>query len=160
LTRLVVKPPPLIPSLLLDSILRGGFKDLSITRHREADLGVSTDVAEVSQQANLLEIASTNINNDFEHECFDLAVRRLGAHQLQAAEGDIGPKVFGIPGVPSGRFLPHQVWGIWFLVDRVIGNSPPVALLADYMGLGKIYTALGALLHLRWISSEAASGRR
>ena len=72
----------------------------------------------------------------------------------------MGPQVFGIPGIPKGRFLPHQVWGIWFLVDRVMGNSAPVALLADDMGLGKTFTALGALLHLKWIFSEAALGRR
>ena len=35
-----------------------------------------------------------------------------------------------------------------------------MALLADDMGLGKTFTALGALLHLKWISSEAKLGRR
>ena len=72
----------------------------------------------------------------------------------------MGPQVFGIPGIPNGRFLPHQVWGIWFLVERVVGNEAPVALLADDMGLGKTFTALGALIHIKWISSEAALGRR
>ena len=73
----------------------------------------------------------------------------------------MGPQVFGIPGIPNGRFLPHQVWGIWFLVERVVvGNEAPVALLADDMGLGKTFTALGALIHIKWISSEAALGQR
>ena len=31
--------------------------------------------------------------------------------------------------------------------------------MADEMGLGKTFTALGALLHLKWISSEATEGR-
>lgn len=150
----------MIPTELLDSILKGGFKDLSIARHRQPDAGDSTETAQVSVQAELLDVASGNINSDFEHQCLSLAIERLGAQQLQAVEGDIGPEVFSIPGIPRCRFLPHQVWGIWFLVNRVIGNSAPVALLADDMGLGKTYTALGALLHLKWISSEAALGHR
>ena len=87
-------------------------------------------------------------------------IQKLGASLLPGAEGNIGPQVFRIPGIPKGRFLPHQVWGIWFLVDRIVGNSAPVALLADDMGLGKTFTALGSLLHLKWISSEATLGRR
>ena len=72
----------------------------------------------------------------------------------------MGLQVFGIPGIPNGRFLPHQVWGIWFLVERVVGNEMPVVILADDMGLKKTVTALGALIHIKWISSEAALGRR
>jgi len=44
-------------------------------------------------------------------------------------------------------------------VARVVSDTAPVALLADDMGLGKTYTALGALLHLKWILSEASAGR-
>jgi len=151
-----------IPTDLVDSILRTGFKDLSVTRHRvpEGDATVPAEVVGVAQQAQFLDLTATNLNNDFEHHCFDVAVRRLGASQLVSMEGDIGPHVFRIPGIPKGRFLPHQVWGIWFLVERVIGYSPPVCLLADDMGLGKTFTALGALLHLKWISSEAALGNK
>ena len=120
----------------------------------------STQVSQISNQGTLLDIATSNRNNVFEHECLDLAIQNLGASLLPAVEGDMGPQVFRIPGIPKGRFLPHQVWGIWFLVDRIVENSVPVALLADDVGLGKTFTALGALLHLKWISSEAALGRR
>ena len=113
----------------------------------------------LDQQGNFLELASTNLNNDFEHQCFEVAVGRLGVSHLPRKAEDIVPHLFGIPGIPKGRFLPHQVWGIWFLVERVVGKSLPVALLADHMGLGKTFTALGALLHLKWISSETTEGR-
>ena len=109
--------------------------------------------------ADILDVVSSNLNNDFEHECLDLAIRRLGAQRLEPRDGDIGPVVMSIPGIPNGRFLPHQVWGVWFLVARVISDTAPVALLADDMGLGKTYTALGALLHLKWVLSEASAGR-
>ena len=41
-----------------------------------------------------------------------------------------------------------------------MGNEAPVALLADDMGLGKTFTALGAFIHIKWISSEAVLGQR
>ena len=154
-------PRPIIPDEILDSILKTGFKDRSKARHRELEPGDPTQVAkEASEKPEILDLVTANLDNDFEHECFQIAVRRLSASQLLAQEGDIGSHVFEIPGIPNGRSLPHQVWGIWFLVERVIGNSPPVALLADDMGLGKTYTSLGALLHLKWISSQARSRRK
>lgn len=122
--------------------------------------GESSDAGAEISEGELLRFASSNLDNDFEHQCFEIAVPRLGARRLPPREGDMGPHVFGIPGIPTGRFLPHQVWGIWFLVDRVLTSPVPVALLADDMGLGKTFTALGALLHLKWIASEAALGRR
>jgi hypothetical protein len=149
----------LIPSLLLDSLIQSGFKDLSIPRHRELDAAGDAADEPVTAHADLLDVVSSNLNNDFEHECLDLAIRRLGAKRLEARGGDLGPIVMSIPGIPNGRFLPHQVWGIWFLVARVVSDTAPVALLADDMGLGKTYTALGALLHLKWILSEASAGR-
>ena len=154
---------PVIPLILVDSLVRTGFKDLSLLRHRlvDAETRSSTkpDLPVLDQQGNFLELASTNLNNNFEHQCFEVAVGRLGASHLPRRAEEIGPHVFGIPGIPKGRFLPHQVWGIWFLVERVVGKSPSVALLADDMGLRKTFTALGALLHLKWISSEATEGR-
>ena len=154
-------PAPVIPLELVDSLLRTGFKDLSIQRHREEDSRDPAQAIEVAaQKKDLLDTLTTNLNNDFAHECLDIAVLRLGASHLPRTEQDIGTQVFAIPGIPQGRFLPHQVCGIWFLVDRVIGNCPPRALLADDMGLGKVFTALGALFDLKWILAEAASGQR
>ena len=56
---------------------------------------------------------------------------------MEARDGNLGPIVMSIPGIPNGRFLPHQVWGVWFLVARVVSDTPSVALLADDMWLGK-----------------------
>ena len=95
------------------------------------------------------DLTSSNLNNDFKHQCFYITCRRLGVSHLPAKERDMGLYVFAIPGIPMGQFLPHQVLGIWFLVERVVSFSPPVALLADHIGLGKTFTALGALLHLK-----------
>ena len=149
---------------MVDSLVRTGFKNLSLLFHHLVDAETRSptkpDLPVLDQQGNFLELASTNLNKDFEHQCCEVGVGRFGASHLPRRVEDIGPHVFRIPGIPRGRFLPHQVWRIWFLVERVVGKSPPVALLADDMGLGKTFTTLSALLHLKWISSEATEGRR
>lgn len=157
----------LIPSHLLDSIVKSGHKDTSIARHREengwdgiTEGGEATGIVTPWKEGDMLALVGSNLNNDFEHQCLELAVRKLGAEMLEPRDGDIGNRVLRIPGIPNGRFLPHQIWGIWFLVDRIITDAPPVALLADDMGMGKTFTALGTVLHLKWIASEADAGRR
>ena len=81
------------------------------------------------------------------------------AELLTPVEGDIGPRMLRISGIPRGRFLPHQVWGVWFILKRILADRPPVALIADDIGLGKTHCALATLLYLKHIVDEAAAGR-
>ena len=68
------------------------------------------------EEADLYGICMDHLNNDFEHQCFEAAVKELGAVCLEPVEGDMNDHVFYIPGIPAARFLPHQVWGIgWVL---------------------------------------------
>jgi hypothetical protein len=113
----------------------------------------------VTSDGALLGLCGDQLNNDFEHQCFEDAVRNLGAELLAPVEGDIGPRMLRIPGIPHGRFLPHQVWGVWFIVERILADRPPVALIADDMGLGKTHCALATLLYLKYIVNQAAAGR-
>jgi len=64
-----------------------------------------------------------------------------------------------IPGIPCGRFLPHQVRGVWLIVERILTNRPHVALIADDIGLGKTHCTLATLLYLKHIVDEAVAGR-
>ena len=107
----------------------------------------------------LLGLCGDQLNNDFEHQCFKDAVRMLGAQLLTPVEGDIGPLVLRIPEIPNGRFLPHQLWGVWFIVERILADHPPVALIADNLGLGKTHCALATLLYLMYIINQAVAGR-
>ena len=51
------------------------------------------------------------INNEFEHECRDEAVRLLTAHLIrQSSEDRITGHRYSIPGLPGTEFLVHQVW--------------------------------------------------
>ena len=94
-----------IPLIMVDSLVRTGFKDLSLLRHRlvDAETRSSTepDLPVLDLQGNFLELASTNLNNDFQHQCFEVAVGRLGASHLPRRAEDISPHVFGIPGIPK-----------------------------------------------------------
>ncbi|KAG0632751.1 P-loop containing nucleoside triphosphate hydrolase protein [Tuber brumale] len=105
--------------------------------------GPITDTITTSNGA-LLGLCSDQLNNVFEHQYFEEAVRILGAELRES---------------PCGRFLPHQVWGVWFIVERILTDCPPVALIADDMGLGKTHYALATLLYLKYIVDEAAAGR-
>ena len=83
----------------------------------------------------------------------------LGAQLLTLEEDDIGPRMLRIPGISNGRFLPNQVWGVWYIVERILADRPPVALIGDDMGLGKTHCALATLLYLKYIINQAAAGR-
>jgi len=156
-----------IPPALIDSLIQNG-PDRSSQRHirenlaleagEDAGAAMDVDPTTVSDGA-LLGLCCDHLNNDFEHQCFEEAVRMLGAQLLTPVDGDIGSRMLRIPGIPSGRFLPHQVWGVWFIVERILADRPPVALIADDMGLGKTHYALATLLYLKYIIKEAAAGR-
>ena len=61
-------------------------------------------------------------------------------------------------GNPQWTVLPHQVWGVWFIVERILADRPSGALIADDMGLGKTHCALVTLLYLKYIMNQAAAG--
>lgn len=82
-----------------------------------------------------------NYNNDFEHECFDQALRGLGAKAYHLIPADCRVQRFMVPGCSSVRYYPHQVWGIQFVVQRIISEDGlNSCLVADDMGIGKVCT--------------------
>jgi len=117
-----------------------------------ADPTTTSDVA-------LLRLCGDQLNNDFEHQSFLGAVRMMWAELLTPVAGDIVPCMLRIPGIPCGRFIPHQVWGIWFIMKGIHADDTPVALIADDMGLGKMPCALGTQLYHKHIVDEGAAGR-
>lgn len=76
---------------------------------------------------------------DFEHECFDQALSGLNAKEYDMIPADGGVQRFSIPGCSSVRYYPHQVWGIQFVVQRIINEDGlNSCLVADDMGMGKV----------------------
>jgi len=121
------------------------------------------DGEEVLYPDNTRSVLSTvlnTINNEFEHECLDEAVRLLNVHPIhQSADDRVPGHKYSIPGLPGTRFLAHQVWAIWFIVRRWVWDANmPGALVADEMGLGKTFTSVAAAMHCKLLTEKVVMG--
>ena len=78
------------------------------------------DGEEVLDPVNTRSVLNTvlnTMNNEFEHECFDEAVRLLNACSIGQSPDDRVPGCkYSIPGLPGTKLLALQVWAIWFIV--------------------------------------------
>ena len=108
-----------IPASLLDDLVHNGADTSSNPGHirennalDDADSNATATAAAeptTTRDEALLGLCGDQLKNDFEHQCFEDAVRMSGAQLLTPVKGDIGPQMLRIPGIPNGRFLPHQV---------------------------------------------------
>jgi len=105
---------------------------------------------------SVLNMALNTINNKFEHECLDEAVRLLNAHPLRQSIDDRVPgHKYSIPGLPGAKFLAQQVWAVWFIVRRWVWDTDmPGALVADEMGLGKTFTSVAAVMICKLLTEK------
>jgi hypothetical protein len=96
------------------------------------------------------------INNEFEHQCLDEAVRVLNAHPIRQSTDDrVAGHKYSIPGLPGTKFLVHQVWAIWFIVRRWVGDTDmPGAPVADKMGLGNTFTYVAAAMICKLLTEK------
>jgi hypothetical protein len=80
------------------------------------------DGEEVLDPENTWSVLSSvlnSINNEFEHDCLDEAVRLLNVNPIrQSADDRVPGHKYSIPGLPGTKFLADQVWAIWFIVKR------------------------------------------
>jgi hypothetical protein len=68
---------------------------------------------------SILNIVSSTVNSDIDHECLDEAVRLLNGYAFRKLTDDsISVCTYSIPGLSGTKFLPYQVWAIWFIVRR------------------------------------------
>jgi hypothetical protein len=100
------------------------------------------------------------INNEFEHQCLDEAVRLLNAHSIgQSTDDRVRGYKYSIPGLPGTKYVAHQVWAIWFIVRRWVWDADmPGVLLADEMGLGKTFTAVAAAMLWKLLTEKVVMG--
>jgi SNF2 family DNA or RNA helicase len=100
------------------------------------------------------------INNEFEHECLDEAVRLLSAHPIrQSVDYRVPGHKHSIPSLAGTKFLAHQVWDIWFIVRRWVWDSDmPGALVADEMGLGKTFTSVATAMICKLLTKKVVMG--
>jgi len=90
-----------------------------IEDEKNTDKGVREVQEQVQDDEEVLDPANTGsvlkrvlstINNEFEHECLDEAVRLLNAHPIRQSTDDVVPgHMYSIEGLPGTMFLAHQV---------------------------------------------------
>jgi len=108
------------------------------------------EVLDPANTGSVLNTVLSTINNKFQHECLDDAVRLPNAHPIcQSTDDQVPGHKYSIPGLPRPKFLAHQVWAIWFIVRRWAWDTDmPGALVVDEMGLEKTFTLVAvAMLH-------------
>jgi hypothetical protein len=72
---------------------------------------------------SVLNLVLNTINNEFEHQCLDEAVRLLNARPIhQSPDDHVSGRNYSIPSLPGTKFLAHQVWAIWFITGDGFGN--------------------------------------
>jgi hypothetical protein len=83
-------------SHLYDSIVKSGHEEKSITRQREendwdgiTEGGEDTRIVTPWEEGDMLALVGSNLNSDYEHQCLELAVRKLGAEMLERQDRDI-----------------------------------------------------------------------
>jgi len=110
--------------------------------------------------SSVLNTVLNKINNEFEHECVDKAVRLLNAGPIyQSTDNRVPGRKYSIPGLPGIEFWAHQVWAIWFIVRRWVWDADmPGALVADEMGLGKTFTSVAAAMLCKLVTEKVVMG--
>jgi len=118
------------------------------------------EVLNPENTSSVLNTVLNTINNEFEHECLDEAVRVLNAHPIcQSTDDSVPGHKYSIPGLPGTNFLVHQVWAIWFIVRRWVWDADmPGALVEDEMGLGKTFTSVAAAMFCKLVTEKVVMG--
>jgi hypothetical protein len=82
-------------------------------REVQEQLEDGEEVLDPANTSSVLNTVLSTINNKFEHECLDEAVRLLNAHSIRQSTDDQDPgNKYSIPGLPGTKFLAHLVCAI------------------------------------------------
>jgi len=73
----------------------------------------SEEALDPANTSSILNTVLVSINNKFEHECLDEAVRLFNACRiLQSTDDRVPGHKYSIPGLPRTKFLAHEVLAI------------------------------------------------
>ena len=140
--------PAQLTSEQLKEIIEDEMKTNQGARLVQEQVEDGQEVLDPDITRSVLNTVLNTLNNEFEHECLDEAVRLLNARPIrQSPDHRVPGHKYSIPGLPGTKFLAHQVWAIWFIVRRWVCDADmPGALVADEMGLGKTFTSVSAAM--------------
>jgi hypothetical protein len=131
--------------------LREIIKDEKKTAKGAREVQVHVDSKEDLDPDNTSSVLNTvlnTINKEFDHECFDKAVRLLNAHLIhQSTDDRIAGHKHSIPGLPGTKTLAQQVWARRRIMTGCVWVADiPGALVADEMSFGKTFTSVAAAM--------------
>jgi len=152
--------PTQLTSEQLEAIIEDEKNTDTSAREVQEHLEDGDEVLDPENPSAVLNTVLNTINNEFEHECLDGALRLLNARPIRQSPDDRVPgRKYSIPGLPSYKFLAHQVWAIWFIVRRWVWEADmPGALVADEMGLGKTFTSDAAAMLCKLVTVKFVMG--
>ena len=155
-----MSPSAQLTSEQLKEIIEDEKKTDQSAREVQEQVEDGEEVLDPDNTSSVLSTVLNTINNEFEHECLDEAVRLLNAHPIRQSTDDRVPgHKYSIPGLPGTKFLAHQVWAIWFIVRRWVWDADmPGALVADEMGLGKTFTSVAAAMICKLPTEKVVMG--
>jgi hypothetical protein len=108
-----MSPSAQLTSEQLKEIIEGAKKTNQGTNEVQEQVEDGEEVLNPDNSISVLSTALNTINNKFEHECLDEAVRLLNAHPIcQSTEGCVPGHTYSHPDLPGTKFLAHQVWAI------------------------------------------------
>ena len=115
---------------------------------------------DLENPSSVLKTVLNTINNKFEQECLQEAVRLRNAHPIhQSIDVHVPGHNYSIPGLSRTQFLGHQVWAIWFIVRRWVWDADmPGALVGDEIYLGKTFNSVAAALICKLLTRNVVIG--
>jgi len=139
-----MSPSAQLTSEQLKEIIEDGMKTDKSAREIQEQVEDGEEVLDPANTSSVLNTALSTINNRFELEWLDKAVRLLNAHLIhQSTDDQVPGHTYSIAGLHGTTILAHPVSAIWFIVRRLVWDSDqPGALVADEMGLGKTFTSV------------------
>ena len=154
-----MSPPAYYTLEQLTEIIEDEMKTNQGAREVQEDVN-GDEVLDLDNTSSVLSTLLNTINNEFEHQCLEDAVRLLNAHQIRHSTDDSVPgHKYSFPGVPGTKCLAHQVWALGFIVRRWVWDADmPGALVADEMGLGKTFTSVAAAMICKLLTEEVVMG--
>jgi len=152
--------PAQLTSEQLKEIIEDEMKTNQGARLVQEQVEDGQEVLDPDITRSVLNTVLNTLNNEFEHECLDEAVRLLNARPIrQSPDHRVPGHKYSIPGLPGTKFLAHQVWAIWFIVRRWVWDADmPGALVADEMGLGKTFTSVAAAILCKLVTEKVVMG--
>jgi len=144
----------------LKEIIEDEMKTDQDSREVQEQVEDCEEVLDPDNTSSVLRTVLNAINNQFEYQCLDEAVRLLNAHPIRQSTDDRVPgHKYSIPDLQESKFLAHQVWAIWFIVRRWVWDADmPGALVADEMGLGKTFTSVAAAMLCKLVTEKVVMG--